>query len=170
MLLSFQRVFPFYWDIEEYRTYEVEFIRAPVEDLNLDDEAGAGQTRLDEKNEEDIADVQDTISLDTKDKRYISYANIVKVRISKHWVYPAQAKEYLLEGMVKTLFSLERDGKMTRISIIKGSGYEILDNEVIRAITNAAPFPPFPDSISVTRLNIKADFDYRITTKRRSSR
>lgn len=170
MLLAFQKVFPLYWDIEEYRTYEVELIRAPVEDLSLDDEAGAGQTRLDDKKKEDISDIQDTISLDTKDKRYISYANVVKVRISKHWVYPAQAKEYLLEGRVKAFFSLEKNGTMTKISILKGSGYEILDNEVIRAITNAAPFPPFPESISVTKLNIKADFDYRITTKKRSSK
>ena len=170
MLLAFQKAFPLHWDIEEYRTYEVELIRAPVEDINPDDTAGSGQTQLDAEKGEDVSSIQDTISLDTKDKRYVSYANVIKGRIAKHWNYPAQAKEYLMEGIVTALFSLSKDGRMTHISILKGSGYEILDQEVIRAITHAAPFPSFPESISVKKLNIEAGFDYRMTKRKRPSK
>ena len=58
---------------------------------------------------------------------------------------------------------------MTHISIIETSGHDILDKEVIRAINNAAPFPSFPGSITVKRLNIKATFDYRLTSEKNTS-
>ncbi|MGD2125656.1 MAG: energy transducer TonB, partial [Desulfobacteraceae bacterium] len=109
---------------------------------------------------------QDTISLDTKDKRYITYARVIKERISYHWTYPQEAKDNLMEGKLTVLFSLNRGGDLTQINIVIGSGYDILDLEALQAIRGAAPFPPFPEHITVGRLNIKATFDYRITTRR----
>jgi len=53
---------------------------------------------------------------------------------------------------------------MTQIKIEQGSGHEILDREVLRAIKASLPFPSFPASIKVARLNIKAQFDYRLSS------
>ena len=64
------------------------------------------------------------------------------------------------------IFSLNRDGKMIQIKVHKPSAYEILDNEAIRAISTAAPFPPFPEHVTASRLNIRANFDYRLTARR----
>ncbi|HJX34014.1 MAG TPA: TonB family protein, partial [Desulfatiglandales bacterium] len=60
----------------------------------------------------------------------------------------------------------EGDGKMTYVNITQGSGHDILDQEVIRAINSAAPFPPFPESITAKRLNINATFNYRLTSEK----
>ncbi|MFC1820598.1 energy transducer TonB [Thermodesulfobacteriota bacterium] len=168
-MLSFQKTFPLQWNSEELRTYRVELIRPPVEDTDTDDTSGA---HIDPARDRDNAvpeDAQDTISLDTKDKRYISYTSSIKNVIMRHWRYPPEARAYLIEGNLMVLFSLSRDGRMIQIKITKPSGYKILDREVIRAINNAVPFPPFPGSITVQRLNIKASFDYRLTSVKGSS-
>ncbi len=163
LLLAFQGAFPHYWSTTELRTYKVDLIRPSIEDIDI------GNTPGDyihtEEEEIPVSDTyQETISLDTKDERYISYANLIKGKIMGHWRYPPEAVAHLIEGRLSVLFSLASDGKMIHISITGGSGYDMLDKEVIRAISASVPFPPFPQSITVKRLNIKATFDYRLTS------
>ncbi|MBW2610327.1 MAG: energy transducer TonB [Deltaproteobacteria bacterium] len=166
ILMSFQKIIPINWHIEELRTYRVELIRPPVEDINTDDIPETNIERLKDKERPIPEGGQDTISLDTKDKRYITYAGLIKEEIMLHWRYPPEARAYLIEGNLSVLFTLARDGSMTQIRITRASGHKILDREVTRAISNAAPFPPFPGSIAVKRLNIKAAFDYRLTARK----
>ncbi|MFC1867024.1 energy transducer TonB [Thermodesulfobacteriota bacterium] len=169
LLLSFQNVFPLHLMGEKLRMYRVELIRPPVEDIDAGDIPGNHIDHLNQKELPPPEKAEDTISLDTKDKRYISYARLIKKEIMRHWRYPPEARAYLIEGSLMALFSLARDGRMLRISIIKSSGHAILDEEVTRAINSSVPFPPFPGSITVKRLNIKAAFDYRLTSGKRSS-
>jgi TonB family protein len=162
ILLSFQKAFPF-WNTSELRTYNIEIIRPPTEGLDKADGQGSTVKGLDKEDEAASKDSQDTISLDTKDQRYISYAGLIKKAIMKNWDYPDEAKLALAEGKVQAVFSLLRNGSMAQIKIELGSGHEILDKEVLRAIKASQPFPSFPASIKVARLNIKAQFDYRLS-------
>lgn len=166
ILLVFQEAFPFYFISQELRTYRVELIRPPVDDIDEEDLPGNSidPTEQDEIPADDAS--QDTISLDTKDERYVSYATFIKDKIMLHWKYPPQARAYLIEGKLMVLFSLASDGGLTHLTITDSSGNEMLDNEVIRAINSSVPFPPFPGSITVKRLNIRATFDYRLTSKK----
>lgn len=164
LILAVQQVFPVYWKTDELRSYKVELLREAVDDLpvgSLDSTKNEDSLKkvIDTKK-----DTEETISLDTKDKRYISYTKIIKQKLMEHWKYPPQAKANLIEGQSLILFSLLNDGSLTGMSITKSSGYEILDREVIDAVNNAAPFPPFPESIVVNKLNINASFEYRLTT------
>ena len=166
-VLAFPKAFPWAWqEAEELRTYQVEFIRPPVEDLEQDDLADGEMGKAREKDTPIPEDSQDTISLDTQDKRYVSYARIIKESIMGQWGYPPEARENLIEGKLMVVFSLSRNGHLTGIQIVRSSGHSILDDEALRAIRTAAPFPSFPDNISVARLNIKANIDYRITARR----
>lgn len=159
-----QTLFPIYWQNEELRTYRVELIRMEVDDIP----AGTiSDTVFDDTKEEDLPlpeETQDTISLDTKDKRYVSYTSAIKKEIMKNWRYPPEARAYLLEGNSLVLFSLTRDGEITNITVVRSSGHEVLDNEVVRAIKKCAPFPPFPSSINSKKLNINGNFKYQLTS------
>ena len=164
LIMAVQQVFPVYWKTEELRSYKVELIREAVDDLP----AGTLDST---KNEDSLKkvidtkkDAEDTISLDTKDKRYISYAKVIQQKLMEHWEYPPLARDNLIEGHSLVIFSLLSDGSLTGISVTQSSGYEILDKEVIDAVNSAAPFPPFPESIVVNKLNINASFEYRLTT------
>lgn len=165
-ILALQEAFPVHWAAEELRTFRVDLIRPPVEDINPEELSPPDVSRPEEEPKPPPSLDQDTISLDTKDERYVTYAKLIKERIGFHWKYPPEAMETLLEGKLMVIFVLARQGEVIQIKITKNSGYEILDNEAIRAVTAAAPFPPFPEHIRVSRLNIKASFDYRLTLKK----
>jgi len=163
LLISFQKALPF-WSTPDLRTYNVEIIRPPTEGLDKKDLAGSGIEALDQEEAASSKDSQDTISLDTKDKRYTQYTGVIKKAIMRHWDYPDEAKLSSIEGEVLVLFSLIKDGHMAQIKIESGSGQDVLDNEVLRAVKASAPFPSFPASIKVNRLNIKAKFAYRLSS------
>ncbi|MFZ7112163.1 MAG: energy transducer TonB [Desulfatiglandales bacterium] len=166
-VLAFPKAFPWAWhEAEEPSTYQVEFLRPPVEDLEQDDLADGEMGKAGEKNTPVPEDSQDTISLDTQDKRYVSYARIIKESIMGQWEYPPEARENLIEGKLLVVFSLSRNGHLTAVRTLRSSGHAILDDEALRAIRAAAPFPSFPDNIRVARLNVQASIDYQITARR----
>ena len=165
ILTTFQNAPLFHRSQGELRTYKVDLIRPPLEGFEPDQvhladiEPVGGEVSTPS---DPSVDDQETITLDTQDKRYSSYTGIIKEKIGLQWRYPPQAKENLIEGRLAVLFSLDRQGRMTRIEVIKPSGSELLDREAIRAVKTAAPYPPFPEHLTVSRLNIEASFDYRI--------
>jgi TonB family protein len=161
LLLAFPEAFHLQWVSEELRTYSVELFRPPVEDINSDEIPEPDIARIQQEKLPAAEDDQATISLDTKDKRYVSYAKIIKEKIGLRWRYPPEALESLLEGKLLVIFSLTRGGNLIQSKIIDKSGYKILDEEALKAIRAAAPFPSFPEHIKASRLNIKATFDYR---------
>jgi TonB family protein len=165
-ILALHDTFNLNWAVESPRTYRVDLIRAPVQDLDPDETPGADISRTKEESEPPPTLDQDTISLDTKDKRYVSYARLIKARIGSQWTYPSAARDRLIEGQLMVLFSLVKGGEIIDISLLDPSGYAVLDQEAVRAIRAAAPFPPFPDHVAVKRLNIQASFDYRLTAKK----
>ena len=166
ILLGIQKAFPINWFPEPLRTYHVELIRPPIDPLNDEEAAGTDLAKIKPDEKEPPEKAEDTISLDTKDKRYISYTRAIKERLMRYWEYPSEAKENLIEGSVLILFTLDTQGHLKDIKILHPSPYEILDKETLRTIRTASPFPPFPGSVTVKRLNIKANFAYRLTSRR----
>lgn len=165
-VLAFHGAFPWAFAEEELRTYTVEFIRPPVEDLEKDDLSDGEMGKAEKEETPETAESQDTISLDTQDKRYVPYTRVIRDSIMRQWRYPPEARENLIEGKLLVLFSLGRNGDLQGVRILTSSGYAILDDEAVRAIRAANPFPSFPEHITVTRLNIKANIDYRIASRR----
>ena len=165
--IALQLSMPELWKTNVLKTYKVELIRDVIDDIPK-----AKLEELEKENSlkkllESNKDSQETISLDTKDKRYISYFNLIKKRLFYYWGYPKKAKEQLMEGKCRVLFSLSRDGQLVAVSITGSSGHEILDQESIDTIIRTAPFPPFPDSITANRLNIDTSFTYLITASKK---
>ena len=167
LVFTLQTAFPTYLTGEDLRIYRVDLIRPPVEDLDMDVKPDTDISKPQEPvaSQASSEDSQETISLDTDDKRYVSYAQAIKERIAGQWKYPQEARKKKLEGRLVALFSLNREGALTRLDITKTSGHEVLDREAERAIQSAAPFPPFPSTITVSRLNINVSFDYTLTAK-----
>ncbi len=168
ILIGLQNSFSFDWVKKPLKIYHVELIRPPVEALENDkkeEKAELGKVKPHEKGTPQIT--EDTISLDTKDKRYVTYVEIIKARLLQHWNdYPDEAWANLLEGEVLILFSLNREGQLIGLKALRPSYYKIFNNETMRTIRSAAPFPPFPTSIKVMKLNIKASFVYNLTANK----
>ncbi len=165
VLLCVQKAFPLNW-LTPLRTYHIELIRPPVDTLFEEHAAGAHLAGIKPQESKPPEITEDTISLNTRDKRYVPYARLIKERLTHHWEYPKKARENLIEGQVLVIFSLDRQGNLTNLKILMPSAYAILDKETQRTIRVSAPFPPFPGSVTVQKLNIKANFAYRLTARR----
>jgi TonB family protein len=168
ILLTLQSAFPTYLTGEDLRIYRVELLRPPVDDMDLAEKPDTDISKPEEQEapKPSSDETQETISLDTEDKRYVTYAQAIKERIAGQWKYPQEARKRKLEGRLVALFSLNREGALSRFDITKSSGHEVLDREAERAVRSAAPFPPFPSTVTVSRLNINVSFDYTLGKKK----
>ena len=164
ILVGLQKAFPVDWVKKPLKTYHVELLR-PAVDPSQEEKGGekAELGKAQPEKKEHSRKREDTISLDTQDKRYMSYAKIIKARLMEHWKYPHSAWENLLEGNVRVVFSLNRQGHLSGIRIERSTRHNVFVDETTRTIRATAPFPPFPGSVTVTKLHIKADFAYRLT-------
>ncbi|MGV1099489.1 energy transducer TonB [Thiovibrio sp. JS02] len=86
------------------------------------------------------------------------YLQLVRERIASCKKYPPLARRRQLEGRVGIRFLLAGTGGAQEIRVSASSGQEILDRAAIRAVQDAAPFPPPPAGLLagavVVELNI----------------
>ena len=91
-------------------------------------------------------------------KEYLSAQyGVIRDKVYRALSYPARAQQEGWEGTVKMSFIVNRDGSVDSVLVLKSSGYKLLDNNAIRAIRQAAPFPYAP-----TRLQIRLPVVYRL--------
>jgi TonB family protein len=100
-------------------------------------------------------------SLNSKDPNLIPYISQIKKRVLGFWRYPLEA-EPGLRGTVQLAFTVERDGSVSRIELLKSSGSPLLDNGAMRALSRASPFGPLPQEIKVVNLSIAGTFNYNV--------
>ena len=100
------------------------------------------------------------IPLNTQDPILAPFTKKIESWIEAQWQYPDLAKHYGLQGKVTVEFTVLQDGHIDLLSVVRSSGSNLLDDEAVRAIKAAAPFPPIPRSIAANRLRIIAGFTY----------
>ena len=110
--------------------------------------------------EKEELDDDEPISLDTKEAKYVSYFSRIKQQIQRVWVYPAQGTKRKLSGEVTLKFEISKDGNLLSLRLINSSGSNILDANAVRAVRGAAPYYPFPITITKKKLSILATFVY----------
>jgi outer membrane biosynthesis protein TonB len=88
-----------------------------------------------------------------QDKLAPYYSKIGAI-IQSSWIFPGEAEE------LKTLFSItiSRSGKLLRVAKEEGSGNILFDESGLRAIKKSAPFPPLPDFVDGSSLEIGLRF------------
>lgn len=110
----------------------------------------------------DVNKKEDTVELSTTEYKYISYFAKLKRQIEGVWNYPQESRYKGEEGQLFLIFTIRSNGELENIELLTSSGYARLDNEAVRAIRVAAPYPPFPkDWGSLEKLHIKATFIYQ---------
>jgi protein TonB len=92
-----------------------------------------------------------------------SYFARVQAHLLRHRVYPPEARASGITGVASVVFSLGRDGSVLSASLARGSGHAVLDQAAVAMVRRAAPFPPIPAEIAVSRLEMGAPvrFDLR---------
>jgi len=100
-----------------------------------------------------------TISLQEPDMHYASYIRKVGEKIEGVWKYPEKAKKEGLQGRGIISFTLNRQGELIDVKILKSAG-PILDEAIMDAVKKAAKYYPFQDNMPIELLHIEATFEY----------
>jgi TonB family protein len=108
----------------------------------------------------DEADAKHTISLDDRRPQYLDYLGRLKYRIQQEWGYPEEAQSLGLVGELLMVFTVNKDGSLLNLRLVRSSGFPVLDNEALRAVRAAAPFDPIPREMGSEAWNIRASFAY----------
>lgn len=73
----------------------------------------------------------------------LDFTKAILSRIDAAKLYPRLAIRRGMEGAATIKFRVSRDGEVDEISLVKSSGFGILDRASIKAVKKAAPFPYF---------------------------
>ncbi len=101
------------------------------------------------------------VSLNTTDPTYMTYVTKIRLSIESEWQYPQAALRYGLQGKLALVFTILGNGQLEGLRLVRSSGSTVLDEEALRAIKAAAPFPPIPPWIKPNPLAISATMEYR---------
>jgi protein TonB len=103
-------------------------------------------------------------ALNAPEIQYISYFAGIKRKIELVWGYPPAAAG--VEGDVIADFVIGRSGKLESVTLVRGSGSRMLDDEALGAIRKASPYAPIPTEYKIANLQIRAHFIYTVTHTR----
>ncbi len=105
-------------------------------------------------------DLEGGVSFEADRKVSTSYLQKLKTKIFLAWKYPEEAIERGQQGVVRIMFVLDRNGELTAIRVLEGSGSRRLDAASIAAVKDANPFGPLPSDIGNKPLKITGKFCY----------
>lgn len=84
----------------------------------------------------------------------VSYESVILSRLERAKRYPHRALQRNLEGEVVLAISIATDGSVIRSEISRSSGHELFDNEVLKMVARAAPFPALPAGFDKSSLDV----------------
>jgi len=89
--------------------------------------------------------------------RFGAYANLVIQRVTEKWQTNGLAGTHTAPMVVIT-FDIQRDGSVRNAKVAQRSGVDTLDYSALRAVTDAAPFPPLPAEYGRSEANVELRF------------
>ena len=94
----------------------------------------------------------------TYQRAYDMYVTRVREKVDPLWSFPRELAVKLEQGDVLMAFVIRKDGRVTDVRVLKGSGFPSFDKNVTNAIKKAAPFPPLPETLG-SELRVMAPFE-----------
>jgi protein TonB len=85
---------------------------------------------------------------------------MLKEKIEQIWKYPKEAARLGVSGDLYIKFAIKRDGKLGKVEVSRTSGYRYLDEAVMKALKDGAPYWPLPDDWEEKDLEINGHFIY----------
>lgn len=85
----------------------------------------------------------------TQEYKYAAYMDAWREKVERigNLNYPEEAKRRGLRGDVMLDVAIKKDGSVEDVSILRSSGYKLIDDAAVRIVHLAAPFAAFPPDI-----------------------
>ena len=84
----------------------------------------------------------------------------VRQRIANAKYYPRIARRRGMEGQPIIAFTLDRQGRLTKVDLARTSGYQLLDRAALEAVHQAAPYPKIPASLKMDSFQFKLPISF----------
>ncbi len=98
----------------------------------------------------------DAVGLDVSNFCCPEYLSLMATTIERNW------QQYQgVSGIAVVKFTIQRNGKLTDISVERPSGYDVLDFAAQRAIAITNQLPPLPAAYTNDHLTVHLRFEYR---------
>ncbi|HEX9104848.1 MAG TPA: energy transducer TonB, partial [Polyangia bacterium] len=98
------------------------------------------------------------LALATYQRVYDHYLAGVRQKVDPLWEFPRELAVRMEQGDVLVGFTIRKDGSVTDVRVLKGSGFEQFDKNVLAAIRKASPFAPLPATLGAA-LRVTAPFE-----------
>ena len=95
------------------------------------------------------------MTLNVADFPFAWYLSRVQAKVTERW-----ADKAIPGQQPVAVFEISRDGRVSGLAIEKPSGNPYYDQAALRAITEAAPFPPLPPEFSGPVLRVHLGFNF----------
>jgi periplasmic protein TonB len=102
------------------------------------------------------------LSFDGKELKFMLYDMKLKERIEHIWIYPPSAAARGISGDLVIRFTIMKNGKLGAVELVRTSGHKDLDDAAIKALQDASPFWPLPESWGMDSYTIDGHFIYNI--------
>lgn len=113
------------------------------------------------KKTEDQKD-KSSITFDVKGFKYDGYMMRIKDKIEGIWQYPSDAAMRGIYGDLYLSFTIKKNGSLSKVELVRTSGYRSLDEAAMKALKDAAPYWPLPEDWKEEELTVKGHFIYSI--------
>lgn len=102
------------------------------------------------------------LTFDVPEFHHRGYMRMLKDKIERIWRYPKAAARRRISGDLYIKFSINRDGSLGDVELVRTSGYKDLDKAAMDALKNAEPYWPLPEDWKEDQLSITGHFIYLI--------
>lgn len=102
------------------------------------------------------------ITFDTREFKYQAYMRRLKERIERIWEYPPEAARRGIHGDLIIEFTINKNGTLGDVELLRGSGYPDLDKAAMQALKDGQPYWPLPDEWRRDTFPVTGHFVYSI--------
>lgn len=86
-----------------------------------------------------------------------TYPDRVTNKIYYTWKNPAKLLD---TATCSVVFRIQPDGQASQVALERSSGMAVFDNSTVRAVYEAAPYPPFPRGMSEQYIVMRVTFEF----------
>lgn len=99
-----------------------------------------------------------SIKLDVEHFEFMWYLSIIQTKIQNNWKPPVLPNA---SGALTVIyFKIRRNGEIVDIAVEKESGFFLIDQSALRAVSDSRRFPPLPKGFDKSVLGVHFEFQY----------
>jgi protein TonB len=96
------------------------------------------------------------------EKARVSYRDMVAAKLARAKRYPERAVRNHITGRGAIRLKIDADGAVTSVAVAESTQSDLLDDELLRMVERASPFPAFPETMNQAELSLLVPVAFRL--------